>query len=154
MADVGCREAVMTGPIVLASLLIISLSELPFAGQANTGQLPAPGAQATAEKPWPPADVLRAGDGVKAPKVIKDVKPNYTAAAMNAKIAGVVTMEAVVGTDGTVRAVRVTKSLDREFGLDDEAVRTLKLWRFAPGTQDDVPVPVLVVVEMMFTLRK
>lgn len=32
--------------------------------------------------------------------------------------------------------------------------RTLKLWRFAPGTKDDVPVPVLVVVEMTFTLRK
>lgn len=144
----------MTGPIVLATLLVLPLSGFPLTGQGNASQLPAPGAQAPADKPWPPAGAFRVGAGVKAPAVIKDAKPNYTAAAMHAKIAGVVVMEAVVGTDGTVGEVRVTKSLDREFGLDEEAVRALRLWRFAPGAKDGIAVPVLVVVEMTFALRK
>ena len=144
----------MTGPIVLAILLVCPVSGLPTAGQANSGQLPASGAQATAEKPWPPAGVVRVGAGMQAPRLIKEAKPNYTAAAMEAKIAGVVVMQAVVGTDGTVGEIRVTRSLDRELGLDEEAVRTLKTWQFKPGTKDGVSVPVLVVVEMAFTLRK
>lgn len=139
---------------VAALFLVVPLSVLPAAGRPD----PAAPAQATAEKPWPPAGVFRVGKdgspGVTAPKLIKDIKPNYTAAAMTAKIAGTVVMEAVVHPDGTVGEVRVTKSLDREFGLDDEAVRALKMWQFQPGTKDGAPVPVLVVVEMDFTVRK
>lgn len=69
------------------------------------------------------------------------------------KVAGFIDMEAVVEIDGTVGEARVTKSLDRKFGLDDEAVSTLKKWLFAPGTKDGVVVPVLVEVRMSFTLR-
>ena len=142
----------MLGPIVLTVLVAHSVSALPLVGQAGpTGQT---SAQATAEKPWPPAGVVRVGAGVVSPRLIKDVKPRYSREAMDAKIAGVVTLEAVVEADGTVGEVRVMRSLDREFGLDDEAVRTLKKWSFAPGKKDGVAVPVLVEIEMTFTLRK
>lgn len=108
------------------------------------------------EKPWPPAGVLAyaPGSGVDAPKLVKDVKPNYTAAAMDAKISGIVLLEVVVLTDGKVGDVRVTQSLDREFGLDDQAIAAVKQWQFKPGTKDGVAVPVAVKVEMSFTLRK
>ena len=72
---------------------------------------------------------------------------------MKQKVTGFIDMEAVVEIDGTVGEVRVTQSLDSKFGLDDEAVATVKKWVFAPGTEDGVVVPVLVEVRMSFTLR-
>jgi protein TonB len=96
----------------------------------------------------------RPGNGISPPRLIKEVKPNYTADAMRAKIQGVVTLEAVVLADGSVGPVRVTRSLDPNFGLDQEAERTVKLWRFEPGTNRlGERVPVLVEIEMTFTLR-
>jgi protein TonB len=96
----------------------------------------------------------RPGNGISSPRLIKEVKPNYTADAMRAKIQGVVTLEAVVLADGSVGPVRVTRSLDPNFGLDQEAERTVKLWRFEPGTNRlGERVPVLVEIEMTFTLR-
>jgi TonB family protein len=84
---------------------------------------------------------------------VKDVKPNYTAEAMRARIQGVVRLECIVEPDGTVSAIRVVKSLDPNFGLDNEALRTAKQWRFVPGMKDGSPVRALILVEMSFTLR-
>jgi TonB family protein len=97
--------------------------------------------------------VYRPGNGVEIPRLLRDVKPNYTADAMRAKIQGTVWLEAVVMPDGSVGRVQVVKSLDPVFGLDQEAVKAAKLWRFAPGTRFGQPVPVLVTIELTFTLR-
>lgn len=95
----------------------------------------------------------RPGNGVVSPRLLVEVKPSYTADAMRAKIQGVVTLEAIVLPDGSVGNVRVTRSLDQTFGLDQEAIKTVKKWRFSPGTRLGQPVPVLVEIEMTFTLR-
>jgi TonB family protein len=96
---------------------------------------------------------FREGNGVSSPVLIRDAKPNYTGEAMRARIQGMVVMDAVVMPDGSVGAVRITKSLDSTFGLDQEAIATVRKWRFRPGTLRGEPVPVLIVVEMSFTLR-
>jgi TonB family protein len=80
-------------------------------------------------------------------------KPRYTADARRARIQGVVLLEAIVDEKGNVGEVRVSRSLDREFGLDDEAVATLKQWQFRPATKDGTTIPVLVEVEISFTLK-
>jgi periplasmic protein TonB len=95
----------------------------------------------------------RPGNGVTQPRLLREVKPNYTAEAMRAKIQGVVWLEAVVLENGSVGQVRVIRSLDPTFGLDGEAERTVKKWVFAPGTRLGQPVPVLIEIEMSFTLR-
>jgi periplasmic protein TonB len=95
----------------------------------------------------------RPGNGVTQPRLLREVKPNYTADAMRAKIQGVVWLEAVVMENGSVGQVRVTRSLDPTFGLDLEAERTVKKWVFAPGMRLGQPVPVLIEIEMSFTLR-
>lgn len=95
----------------------------------------------------------RPGNGVTNPRLIREVKPNYTADAMRAKIQGIVFLEAVVLENGSVGQVRVIRSLDPTFGLDQEAERTVKKWVFAPGTRLGQPVPVLIEIEMSFTLR-
>lgn len=97
--------------------------------------------------------VYREGNGVTSPVLIREFKPNYTSEAMRARIQGLVTMEAVVLPDGSVGDVHIVRSLDQQFGLDKEAVSTIKKWRFKPGMRLGQPVPVLIVVEMSFTLR-
>jgi periplasmic protein TonB len=97
--------------------------------------------------------IYREGNGVTSPRVIREVKPSYTGEAMRARIQGLVTMEAVVMPDGSVGNVQITKSLDSNFGLDKEAIKTVKQWRFEPGRRLGQPVPVLIVIEMTFTLR-
>jgi protein TonB len=72
---------------------------------------------------------------------------------MRAKVQGSVWIEAVVSPEGTVGEVRITKSLDRVFGLDEEALKAARQWRFVPGTRFGQPVPVLIVIELTFTLR-
>jgi len=91
------------------------------------------------------------GDGVKAPVVIHEVKPNYVAAAMDRKVQGTVELNAVVLADGSVGDVTIKRSLDPD--LDAEAIRVTKLWKFKPGTKDDKPVPVEVSIELSFALR-
>ena len=44
--------------------------------------------------------------------------------------------------------------LDKRYGLDDESVKALKQWQFTPGQKDGVAVPVIVEVEMTFTIGK
>ena len=103
--------------------------------------------------PWPPVGVLRMGDGIEAPKSQHQVRPDYTADAMRAKVQGAVHLEAVVLTDGTVGEVIVTRSLDKDNGLDRSAVAALKQWRFMPAVKDGVVIPVVVKVEMTFSIR-
>ena len=97
--------------------------------------------------------VYQPGNGVESPRPIREVQPRYTAEAMRAKVQGEVWLEAVVLPDGTVGDVRVVRSLDRNFGLDEEAIRAAKQWRFIPGTRFGEPVAVLVTLAISFTLR-
>jgi TonB family protein len=95
----------------------------------------------------------RPGNGVETPRLLKEIKPQYTAQAMRAKIQGEVLLECVVGVDGSVGNIRVVRSLDSSFGLDQEAIKAARQWRFAPGTRQGQPVPVLVTIAIAFTLR-
>jgi len=97
--------------------------------------------------------VYRPGNGVELPAVLREVKPKYTAEAMRAKVQGTVLLECVVLPDGSVGNVQVAKSLDSTFGLDQEAIKAAKEWRFRPGTRLGQPVAVLVTIELTFTLR-
>jgi protein TonB len=99
--------------------------------------------------------VYQIGNGVTSPTLIREVKPNYTGDAMRAKLQGVVEMECVVLPDGTVdpKSIKITRSLDTNFGLDQQAVIAVKQWRFRPGMYRGQPVPVMVNVELTFTLR-
>src|SRR5262245_54270170 len=101
--------------VVIANASLVALAE----GRSQTAGLSA--AQSTPDTPWPPAGVMRVGRGMTAPRLIKSAAPIYPAEAVRAKIEGKVLLEMVVQADGTVGEVRVQRSLDRKFGLDDAA---------------------------------
>ena len=97
-------------------------------------------------------EVYQIGNGVKAPRLTKEVKPEYTEGAKARGVQGWVELIAVVLADGTIGDdVTITKSLDDE--LDQQAIKAVKNWKFLPGTKDHKPVAVQVNIEMTFTLR-
>jgi TonB family protein len=97
--------------------------------------------------------VYRPGNGVTTPRLLQQVKPAYTSDAMRAKVQGTVLLQCTVLPDGSVTDIRVVRSLDPVFGLDDEAVKAARQWRFAPGTRMGEPVKVEITIELSFSLR-
>jgi len=94
------------------------------------------------------------GAGINNPVLVREVKPNYTSEAMRQKIQGWVYLDAVVRPDGTVDEVKIVRSLDRQFGLDDEAMRAARQWLFRPATnREGEPVAVIIRMELEFRLH-
>jgi len=93
----------------------------------------------------------RAGSGIQAPRLLSEVKPDYTEEARRRGLEGEVVMEIVVGRDGRVRDVRVLKGLGA--GLDQQAVQAVRRWTFAAATRQGRAVDVIVEVAVEFELR-
>jgi protein TonB len=94
---------------------------------------------------------FRPGSGIEPPRLLREVKSDYTDDARRAGIEGEVVLEIVVRRDGSVGDVRVKRGLDR--GLDQRAIAAVRQWRFAPATRRGTPVDVIVEVGVDFKLR-
>jgi TonB family protein len=98
-------------------------------------------------------EVFNPGNGVTLPTAVREVRPDYTEAAKAEHLQGKVVLGVVVRADGTVGDVTVDESLDKVYGLDDQAVKAATQWTFKPGTKDGMAVAVRVHIEMRFTLK-
>jgi periplasmic protein TonB len=96
--------------------------------------------------------VYRPGGAVTTPRVIREVKPTYTNAALSQKIQGTVVLELVVRADGRPSDIRVIRALDPG-GLDEQAIIAAGQWRFEPARLAGRPVDVLVTVMLDFWIR-
>jgi TonB family protein len=93
----------------------------------------------------------RPGSGVTPPRLLKEVRAQYTDEARRANLSGEVVLEIVVRRDGSVGDVRILQRLGS--GLDQRAVDAVRQWRFAPATLKGTPVDVIVEVGVEFKLR-
>jgi len=93
----------------------------------------------------------RPGSGVEPPRLLKEVRADYTDEARRANITGEVLLEIVVRRDGTVGDVRVLRGLNG--GLDQRAIQAVRQWRFAPARLKGANVDVVVEVSVEFKLR-
>lgn len=97
---------------------------------------------------------FRPGSGVESPQLLVRVQPEYTSDAMRARVQGLARLDCVVLSTGSVGECSVVRSVDaNNFGLDDQAIRAAKQWRFVPGTRLGEPVAVHVYIEMEFSIR-
>ena len=103
-----------------------------------------------ATPPPPVTKPLPIGGNIKEPSKIHHVRPVYPAIAQNAKISGIVIIEATIGRDGTVIETKVLRSVPL---LDQAALDAVKQWRFTPTLLNGVPVPVVMTVTVNFTLQ-
>jgi len=98
-----------------------------------------------------PAPVLavRIGGNIKAPKLIHGVQPVYPELAIQARLPGVVIVEAQVGVDGRVQSVRVLRSAPI---FDEAAIEAVKQWRYVPLLLNGTPTPFILTVTVQFNL--
>jgi protein TonB len=95
--------------------------------------------------------VFSIGGGVSSPTVVFRVEPQYSEEARRARYQGTVVLQTIVRKDGTVDIVNLVRSLG--FGLDENAIRALKQWRFHPALKNGVPVDASLNIEVRFNLR-
>jgi len=93
------------------------------------------------------AAAVRVGGKIEAPIKMNDVQPIYPAIARSAHVAGAVTIEATIGTDGKVIDAKVVRSIPL---LDQAALDAVRQWEYRPTFLNGVPVPVLVTVTVNF----
>ncbi len=96
--------------------------------------------------------VYEPGNGLTPPKGVYMPNPEYSEKARKKKISETQScVEMVVTTDGKVRDVKVTKSL--EPSLDQQAIAAVQTWKFEPATEDGKPVAVHIHAEVSFRIR-
>ena len=147
----------MTARVVITLSLALLLS-VPVLAQNGGGADARPAGSATAPQqprdPAPPEPVFNIGNGVTSPVLTHKVDPQYTKAAMDAKIQGEVWLDGVVEINGALSSLKVAKSLDKELGLDQAAIEAASKWEFRPGTREGKPVRVRVQLILEFRLGR
>lgn len=120
-------------------------------GGATDGVAGGTGGGRSIEAVQPPAESgpFRVGNGITAPRKIKDVKPAYPLPAMAARVGGNVLIEATIGLDGKVHNARVLHSIA---ALDRAALDAVRQWEFEPSRVNGVPVAVTMVIIVTFAL--
>ncbi len=102
-----------------------------------------------APPPAPKAKPVRVGGNIKAPRKIKDVSPTYPDIAKQARVQGIVILEAIIDPSGNVTNVRVLRSIPL---LDKSAISAVKQWKYEPTMLNGVPVPIVMTVTVNFSL--
>ena len=75
----------------------------------------------------------------------------YTDEAREAKVQGIVTLEVLVGADGRVAQIHVTKGIG--MGLEERTLQAVHGWHFTPARRAaHRPVAAWVTIEVLFRL--
>lgn len=83
------------------------------------------------------------------PRLLKQRPPKFPNWALNRKIEGTVRLEIVISEEGQVVAWRILKSIP---ALDAEAVKCVRLWKFAPATVGGRPVATVAQAPVAFRI--
>jgi TonB family protein len=94
--------------------------------------------------------VSHGGDMRGMPRPLYQPEPEFSQAARKAKFQGVVSLNVVIDTSGTISDMKIERGLG--LGLDEQAFDCLKKWRFTPATHNGEPVNMRMHVEIDFHL--
>ena len=115
------------------------------------GQQPATPVPGPAVSTPAPAEPLRVGGNVQQAKLLRQVTPAYPVLARQARISGVVQVEATVGRDGKVLKAA---ALNGPPLLRQAAVDAVRQWTYQPTTLNGQPVEVVTQVNVTFNLQR
>jgi TonB family protein len=90
--------------------------------------------------------------GVTMPKALYSPEPEFSEIARRERFQGVVSLNVVI--DKTGRVSRASIAHAAGLGLDEQAVRTVRTWRFNPAQRNGKPVAVSVYIEVAFHLYR
>jgi protein TonB len=98
-------------------------------------------------------DGERKDDGqLMEPVAMEKSDPGYPLELIRANVHGMVTLYAIIHSDGKVGDIRVLYSPDER--LDAYAAKALARWKFVPAERDGKPVALEAVVEIPFRVRQ
>jgi TonB family protein len=98
-----------------------------------------------------PAERIRVGGNIRVPRKEVDVRPVYPPTMRAAGREGVVPIEAIIGTDGTVTTLRVVSAqVHPDFAI--AAADAVRQWKFSPTLLNGTPVEVVMRVSITFSL--
>lgn len=98
-----------------------------------------------------PAERIRVGGNIRVPRKEVDVHPVYPPTMRAAGREGVVPIEAIISTDGTVTSLRVLSAqVHPDFAI--AAADAVRQWRFSPTLLNGQPVEVVMRVSITFSL--
>jgi protein TonB len=100
--------------------------------------------------PPPPVQQVRPGGDIREPVKVKDALPIYPVLAQQAKVGGVVYLQAIIARDGSVKDVQVLRG---NALLNEAAVAAVRQWRYSPTTLGGVPVEVILSVTVNFQIK-
>jgi protein TonB len=95
---------------------------------------------------------LRVGGDIRRPQKIVHVDPIYPEQAKADRLEGMVIVEAVIATDGTVLDVDVIRSAHPL--LDTAAVEAVSRWEYTPTLLNGEPVELVMSVNVTFSLPR
>ncbi len=98
----------------------------------------------------PVEPILRAIGNIRPPRLVRRVEPLYPEIARQARVEGVVILEATTDVFGRVTGVRVLRSLPL---LDAAAVDAVRQWIYEPLVVNGRPRPVTFTVTVRFVLK-
>jgi protein TonB len=122
----------------------------PARTPAPSRPAPPPTTVAATPPPAAPAQPLHVGGPIAEPKKVKNVSPNYPAAARSARTQGMVILECTISPQGRVSDVRVLRGVPL---LDEAAMDAVRQWEYEPTLVNGVPVPVVMTVTVNFKLH-
>jgi TonB family protein len=126
-------------PVVLERVMIVReggpMPPLP-------GQAPAPGTRPM---------MVNISAGVAVGLLESKVPPVYPIDAKKAGVSGAVVLQATIGTDGSVKDLRVVSGPEM---LQQAAVDAVKQWRYRPYLLNGQPVEVRTTINIIFTLAR
>jgi protein TonB len=98
-----------------------------------------------------PPGAIRVDGSVQQSKLQSQPRPVYPALAKQARISGVVHLNALIGKDGSVKNLQVISGHPL---LIQAALDAVKQWTYAPTLLNGQPVEVVTTIEVNFTLSE
>jgi TonB family protein len=107
------------------------------------------------QREFRPASANTAGSNdnnaiVLPPRPTYTPEPDFSEQARHAKYQGTVVLGIVIDKAGKVSRIRLDRPLG--MGLDENAMESVKQWRFSPATRNGEPVAVAMDIEVSFNL--
>jgi TonB family protein len=133
--------------------------EAAAAGDTLVSQGQDPSQGGSADPLAAPAVKLKAGDLVPLgdvdiqPRVLKAAEPAYPPAGLSMRVAGTVTVNALVSETGDVLQTVVVRGINGPLGFNKAAEAAVQRWKFTPAEKSGVKVRVWKPITVTFKLK-
>ncbi len=142
----------MPVPVIMTVTVNFTLTDgaSSASGQQVQGSIESVGMASELPAEWNGKPTIRIGGTIKAPERVKYVAPGYPADAQQARVTGIVIIEALIDEDGKVARAQLLKSIPL---LDQAALDAVMQWKYTPTLLNGSPVPVVMTVTVNFSIK-